>query len=101
MPELHDGPELPLEALHVWDWYREIELGRTSNGFGPNPLTYLEIRSWAELTGHTLRVSEVRMIVLLDQLWREAWSQAQDARSKFREQQARSEAEKARRTRGG
>lgn len=87
-----EGPELPLEARHIWDWYSEVELGRGSNGFGPNPLSFTEIRSWAQLTGRTLRASETRAIVLLDQLYREAWSKAEQAREAFRKAKAESAA---------
>jgi hypothetical protein len=91
-PELHDGPELPLEALHVWDWFREIAANRTSNGFGPNPITFLDIRAWSELSGHAIRASEFRTIVMLDQLWREAWINASKAKSEFEAQKRRTEA---------
>lgn len=90
MPELHDGPELPLEAMHVWNWYREIEGSRSSNGYGPNPLSFYDIRAWSELSGQAIRASEFRLIVMLDQLWREAWHKAENARQKFQEQRRKS-----------
>lgn len=83
MPELHDGPDLPLEVQHIWNWYREIELGRSSSGFAPNPIPFSEIQAWSALTGQPLRAFEARLIILLDQLWREAWAKADKARQDF------------------
>lgn len=79
-----EGQELPLEARHIWEWFSELDLGRSSNGFGPNPISFTEIRSWAQLTGRTIRTSETRAILLLDQLFREAWGNAEKSRDAFR-----------------
>jgi hypothetical protein len=92
-----EGPELPLEVRHIWDWYNELDLGRSSNGFGPNPISYTEIRSWAQLTGRLLRTSETRGIILLDQLFREAWGKAEQGREAFRKARAETAAKQGKR----
>lgn len=85
-PEL-DGPELPLDVAHIWRWFVEIAAGRGSNGWGPNPISYLDIDAWARLTGTIMRPTEVRAIVLVDQTWRGQVSKAQEARQNFLKQQ--------------
>lgn len=60
------GPEVPPQAAHLLDWFGELSTGRTSNGFGPNPLTWSDITAWASLTGTDLRPWEVRLLKQLD-----------------------------------
>ena len=43
--------------------------GRTSNGFGPNPLSFCEIRAWCDLTGSELAPYEVVLIKKLDRVY--------------------------------
>ena len=59
--------ELPSELCHVWEFYRDIEVGaRTSNGFGPNIMLWSEIESWMRITGIELHPWEVSVIKRLD-----------------------------------
>lgn len=90
------SPDLPLEAAHIWDWWREVSLTRSSNGFAPNMITFAEIAHWSRLTGTQIRPPEVRLVMILDQVWMEAWAESSKRRQRFREQQA----EAARRQRG-
>lgn len=64
-----DGPEVPPQAAHLLGWFYELNAGRTSSGFGPNPLTWGDFTAWASLTGTTLRPWEVRMLKRLDHLF--------------------------------
>jgi hypothetical protein len=83
---LLDGPLLPREAVHIWTWFLELCGARSSNGWGPNPLGFQDIRAWAELTGTTIRPVEVQVLLRLDQEWlsegnkaaeqRQAWQKA-------------------------
>lgn len=48
---------------YLWDWFLEMRSGE--------PLTYTEIKSWAELTLQKLMPWEVEVMRLLDRLyWR-------------------------------
>lgn len=64
-----DGPEIPPQAAHLLGWFYELNTGRTSSGFGPNPLTWGDFMAWSGLTGTTLRPWEVRMLKRLDHLF--------------------------------
>jgi hypothetical protein len=69
LPELQPPCELPLVAEGIWGAYNSLQCGRTSNGFGPNPLGWAEIASWAALTNTRLRPWEVRALRRLDMLY--------------------------------
>jgi len=64
-----------LEAAHVWRWFLELHSARTGNGYGPNPITFSEIRAWMELKGVVLRGFEVDAIRALDGAYLEAYSE--------------------------
>lgn len=65
-------PELPAGAAHVWEWFGELNLARTGNGFGANPFTYAEISAWASLLGRCPRPWEVVALKALDRAYLEA-----------------------------
>jgi hypothetical protein len=51
MPKvLADIPKMPDELTYLWDWFCDLDSARGGNGFGLNPLSYAEIRAWADLT---------------------------------------------------
>lgn len=56
----------PLALDHVWRWYCELGGARTSNGFGLNPISFTEIRAWADLTGADPTPWEVGLLKRLD-----------------------------------
>lgn len=45
------APELPVEGAYVWAAYRELDLARTSNGYGPNPISYTDMLAYFVLQG--------------------------------------------------
>ena len=56
----------PLELEQVWRWYCELGSARTSNGFGLNPLSYTEIKAYADLTGVRMTPWEITLLKRLD-----------------------------------
>lgn len=61
--ELEEQPDFPEELRYIWEWYLEIRTG--------DPLTFTEIKSWAELTHQPLLVWEVDLLRTLDRIyWR-------------------------------
>ena len=50
----------------VWGYYIDLANARTSNGYGPNPISYTEINSWNDLTGSCVTPFEVKIIKRLD-----------------------------------
>ncbi len=64
-----DGPELPADGAHVWVWFLELSAGRGSNGFGPNPISYLDLLAWSMLMGTITRPAEIEAVMALDRVW--------------------------------
>lgn len=67
-PDL-DFPEVNDMAMYLWDWYMELNSQRTSNGFGQNPITFLDIQAWANLTKRFPLAWEVKAIRTMDTMW--------------------------------
>jgi hypothetical protein len=70
-PAALEGPPLPADAEHVWRWFLSLHTGRSSNGFGPNPISWADISAWISITQTTVRASEVAAIMMVDTLWME------------------------------
>jgi hypothetical protein len=62
-------PPLPAACRHIYRWFQELSFARGGNGFGPNPIRYVDIAAWSELTGSAIRPGEVRAILRLDQVY--------------------------------
>ncbi|CAB4122375.1 hypothetical protein UFOVP32_14 [uncultured Caudovirales phage] len=60
------APSVPTEALHLWNLFTRLNSTRTGNGFGPNPISFLEMESFCRLTGEVLDPWEVHAIRALD-----------------------------------
>lgn len=60
--------EIPALFYEVWSWFLELNAARTSNGFGPNAISYSEIKAWAELTDRDIKPFEVTLIKHLDRI---------------------------------
>lgn len=58
---------MPAECVHLWRWFVELSAARGSNGWGPNPISYLDIEAWSRLTRTIINPAEVRAIIALDQ----------------------------------
>ena len=68
-PKELDECEPPIGALHIWQWFWELNGTRTSNGFGANPIQYSEIVAWARLHGIRPKGLEIELIRALDGLY--------------------------------
>ena len=60
---------MPADGAHVWAWFLELSAGRGSNGFGPNPISYLDLLAWSTLTGTITRPAEIEAIMAVDRAW--------------------------------
>lgn len=68
-PDQLKGAEFPEFFRSVWSYFLELCSARTSNGFGANPITFLDIKTWAELTQTPISPNEVRIIKQLDSIY--------------------------------
>ena len=67
--ELANQPALPRHAAYLWRYFLELDATRTSSGFGPNPITRLEIRLWQEDEGVHLDPWERLALLKVDALY--------------------------------
>lgn len=82
--------ELPNELAYLWRWFHELSAVRGSNGWGPNPISYREIEAWIGLMGPIVTPIEVRLIMLLDNLFLASWAEANEERQRWQKQQQQS-----------
>lgn len=61
--------KLPEPLAHVWQMFIELHGARTSNGFGPNAITYSEIAAHAAMTGEQATPYEISALRALDNAW--------------------------------
>ena len=73
--ELDSIVELPDSMLQVWHWFIELNNARSSNGFGVNPLSYVEIDAYFRLNQITPETWEVSVIKKLDNIALEAYAE--------------------------
>lgn len=66
VPEEYQSLPCPVIFYHVWGWFMELSRTRGSSGFGPNPISYNEIKSWSDLTGVLPNNMEIQGIMALD-----------------------------------
>lgn len=68
----------PGPARHVWDWFLELHAARGGSGFGPSPISYMEIAAWGFLTKRRPQQWEVAAIRRLDHEYLQAASESQE-----------------------
>lgn len=61
-----EEPDVPEAGEHVWAWFWELDAGRSSNGFGANPIGYPDIAYWSALTDARPSFDEARMLRAMD-----------------------------------
>lgn len=66
---MQGGPEFPFALAYLLDWFQELQLSRTGNGFGPNPIAYQEIEAWQRLNGIELEPWEIQALKRIDLEW--------------------------------
>ena len=69
MPKQLEPVEMP-DCLHyLWSWFCELSGGRGYAEFGALPLTYSEIKAWAELTKTEPTAWEIEALKRIDQAY--------------------------------
>jgi hypothetical protein len=69
------GPECPEHLEYVWGWFCDLHQACGSNGFGSNPIGFLDIYAWSHLTGVSPTPFEVGCIRRLDGVYLQALSE--------------------------
>ena len=69
MPKQLEPVEMP-DCLHyLWSWFCELSGGRGYAEFGALPLTYSEIKAWAELTKTEPTAWEIEALKRIDRAY--------------------------------
>lgn len=68
-PPALDSGAIPPAAQEAFDSWVDIHAGRTQGGFGPSPLSWTDLASWAQVRGIDLPLphSEMELIRVIDQ----------------------------------
>lgn len=64
--ELEDLVELPSSMIEVWSWFITLHESRSSNGFGVNPISFMDIWTFFQLQEITPYRWEIDLIKRLD-----------------------------------
>lgn len=75
-------PHIPEEIVYLWNAFTRIARARTSNGFGPNPISWGEVESYNRLTRANLAGWEVEAIMALDDAYLECVAEARTERDR-------------------
>ena len=73
--ELDSQAELPELFYEVWGWFLKLHSKRTSNGFGVNPISYLEMLAYFELMQYKPQSWEIMMIEKFDDIAMQAFDE--------------------------
>lgn len=68
------GPEVPWAGRRAWSMFLELNGTRTGNGFGPNPISDVEIESYARIRQEPIRSWELTILREMDCTFLEAVS---------------------------
>lgn len=58
--------KIPECLEYLWKWFEELNTSRSSNGFGPNPISFGEIKAWRDLNKLYIRPWEVSALKAMD-----------------------------------
>lgn len=67
-PDLQ-APDVDDSVIYIWTWFIELNAQRTSNGFSPNPIQFVDIQAWASLTKRDITPWELKTLRKLDSVW--------------------------------
>ena len=71
-PKELDGPTFPTLMSYVWSAFINLSNTRSIGFSGPNPISYIEIKAWKDLTESPLTSFEVEAIKCLDTMYMRA-----------------------------
>lgn len=74
-PELEPPCELPEVFYEPWSLFLRLNSKRTSNGFGPNSLSYTELKSFFDLINYQPDAWELDMIERFDDIAMQVYSE--------------------------
>lgn len=55
--------------LYLWEYFIELDSGRSVGGMSVNPISYQDIDCWNRLTGKNITANEVEAIKMIDNVF--------------------------------
>lgn len=71
-PGSTDGPEIPWGGRRIWAIFLALNATRGSGGFGPLPISNVEIEAYLRLNGEIMRPWEMEIVRAMDRAYMEA-----------------------------
>jgi hypothetical protein len=65
----------------LWQWFGELDRGRSYGEFGPNPLSWADIHQWAALFGNRPTPFELETLKSMDIAFLNAKAKSQKAKA--------------------
>lgn len=75
--QLEDASEIPFYIAHIWEWFWQINKGRTYHMSGPNPITWQDIEAWSNLLSTQIQPIEVEILKEIDSVYLEYMAEKQ------------------------
>jgi hypothetical protein len=69
MPEQLEPKDAAHEIAYLWEWFCQLSNSRSYAEFGALPITYAEIKAWAELTHSEPTAWDVNVIKQIDSVF--------------------------------
>lgn len=69
LPRGEEEPPFPLTDSYLFMAFQDLNGARTSNGFGPNPISFQDVQAYCVLTGVSLTPWDVRILRRMDQTY--------------------------------
>jgi len=69
MPEQLESAFCPVEVKYLWEWFVQLSAKRTSNGFGSNRISDVEIMAWSNLRQIKLTPFDMQAIDAMDNIF--------------------------------
>ena len=64
-------PGIPEAGRLLWGWFLGLSATRTSNGRGPNPITFAEIEAYGRVHGWPMRQDHIAILLAMDRAYLE------------------------------
>lgn len=59
-------PAMPPEGAHIWQAFRSLHSARVNNGFGPCPISFVDMDAWQRVMQYPLAPWEAEAVRKLD-----------------------------------
>jgi len=66
--ELIQEPDIPGRVAYLWRWWSELDRGRRYGMNGAEPLAFLDIESWARLSGRRPTHTDIESLIAIDRV---------------------------------